>query len=120
MIVSRFFNELELLEIRLNELDPVVDQFVLIEATRTHQKKPKSLIYNENKSRFRKFENKINHIILDKYPTVFTKLRPVKNWHYEKHQREMLKLGLKDLQDNDGVIVSDLDEIPSAEAIRKS
>ena len=44
-----FFNELELLEIRLNELDPVVDQFVLIEATRTHQKKPKSLIYNENK-----------------------------------------------------------------------
>lgn len=114
-----FFNELELLEIRLNELDAVVDQFVLIEATRTHQKKPKSLVYNENKERFKRFHSKINHIILDKYPTFFTKFRPVKNWHYEKHQREMLKLGLNELQDNDRVIISDLDEIPSADAVSR-
>ncbi|MBO9668238.1 MAG: N-acetylglucosaminyltransferase, partial [Bdellovibrio sp.] len=30
-----FFNELDLLEIRLNELDSVVDHFVLMEATKT-------------------------------------------------------------------------------------
>ena len=40
-----FFNELDLLEIRLNELNPVVDKFVLVEATMTHNgdKKPLSL-----------------------------------------------------------------------------
>ncbi|MBW2533223.1 MAG: glycosyl transferase GT17 family protein, partial [Deltaproteobacteria bacterium] len=30
-----FFNELDLLKIRLEELRPVVDRFVLVEATRT-------------------------------------------------------------------------------------
>ena len=43
-----FYNEFDLLEIRLNELNPVVDKFVLVEATRTHQKKKKLLYYAEN------------------------------------------------------------------------
>ncbi len=34
-----FFNEMDLLEIRLNTLNDVVDRFVLVEATRTFQKK---------------------------------------------------------------------------------
>ncbi len=34
-----FFNELELLEIRLNELSSVVDKLVLVEATKTFQGK---------------------------------------------------------------------------------
>ncbi|TAH23917.1 MAG: hypothetical protein EAZ07_10320, partial [Cytophagales bacterium] len=37
-----FFNELELLEIRLNELNNVVDKFVLVEATRKKKKNPKN------------------------------------------------------------------------------
>ena len=47
-----FFNELELLELRLNELNGVVDKFVLVEATRTFTNKPKPLYYAENKQRF--------------------------------------------------------------------
>lgn len=47
-----FFNELDVLEIRLRELDGVVDRFVLVEATLTHQGKPKPLLYAENKERF--------------------------------------------------------------------
>ncbi len=31
-----FFNELDLLEIRLEVLDPLVDRFVLVEASRDH------------------------------------------------------------------------------------
>ena len=31
-----FFNELDILEIRLNVLAPVVDKFVLVEAVRRH------------------------------------------------------------------------------------
>ena len=60
-----FFNEFELLEIRLNELDSVVDKFVLVEASKTHQGKEKPLFYNENKDRFKKFQDKIIHVIVD-------------------------------------------------------
>ena len=38
-----FFNELDLLEIRLNELDEVVDYFVIVEGESTFQSKPKEL-----------------------------------------------------------------------------
>ena len=38
----KFYNELDLLEIRLNELDPHVDFFVIVEATKTHSGKKKS------------------------------------------------------------------------------
>ena len=50
-----FFNELDLLEIRLNELDLVVDKFVLVEANFTHQGKEKRLLFEENKNRFFKW-----------------------------------------------------------------
>ena len=44
-----FFNELDLLEIRLNILDPIVDKFVLVESTQTFNRQPKPLYYQENK-----------------------------------------------------------------------
>ena len=60
-----FFNELDLLEIRLNELHDVVDMFVLIEAERTHANTKKPLYYLENKERFSKFASKIQHVVID-------------------------------------------------------
>ena len=45
-----FFNELELLEIRLNTLAPYVDYFVITEADVTFSGKPKPLYYQQNKS----------------------------------------------------------------------
>ena len=38
-----FFNELDLLEIRLNVLKDVVDKFMLVEATKTHMGEPSKL-----------------------------------------------------------------------------
>ena len=40
-----FFNELELLDLRLHELDAVVDRFVLVEGVRTLSGKPKPLYF---------------------------------------------------------------------------
>jgi len=54
-----FFDELDLLEIRLNELDLYVGQFVLVEADETYQEAEKSLYYQENRKRFEKFVHKI-------------------------------------------------------------
>ncbi len=115
-----FFNELELLEIRLHELDGVVDKFVIVEATRTFTKKKKKLYFEENKARFKDFEHKIIHIIVDKYPTFFKKFRPVKTWDYEHHQREAILQGLKDCKPEDWVIISDIDEIPKAEQLKNA
>lgn len=46
-----FFNELNLLEIRLNILNDVVDKFVLVEATKTFSGKDKPLYYEQNKKK---------------------------------------------------------------------
>ena len=46
-----FFNELDLLEIRLRLLDDIVDKVVLVESTRTFSLNKKKLYYNENKEK---------------------------------------------------------------------
>jgi beta-1,4-mannosyl-glycoprotein beta-1,4-N-acetylglucosaminyltransferase len=114
-----FFNELELLEIRLHELAEVVDKFVLVEATRTFQKKPKPLYFEENKQRFALFLDKIIHIKVDKYPTFFSQLKPVKTWHYENSQREWILKALVNCKPDDQIIISDIDEIPKAEKVKE-
>ena len=58
-----FFNELEILEIRMDVMSDYVDYFVLVEDAYTHSGKPKRLIFNENKSRFD--TSKLIHIIVD-------------------------------------------------------
>lgn len=63
--IFNFFNELDLLEIRLNILNDYVDYFVIVESTLTHQGKPKELLYLKNKDRFKKFEGKIIHCVIE-------------------------------------------------------
>ncbi|MEN9913146.1 MAG: hypothetical protein RLY66_554 [Candidatus Parcubacteria bacterium] len=64
--IFTFFNELDLLEMRLNILDPFVDHFVIVEATETFSGKPKPLYFADNKDRFKKWEHKIiHHVIRD-------------------------------------------------------
>jgi len=109
-----FFNEFELLELRLRELWDVVDHFVLVEGTRTFQKKEKPLLFEQNKERFAKYSSKIIHIVVDKYPTFWPRFRPVTFWHYDNHQKEGALQGLRDAAPDDVVIFSDLDEIPLA------
>jgi beta-1,4-mannosyl-glycoprotein beta-1,4-N-acetylglucosaminyltransferase len=114
-----FFNELDLLELRLNELSPVVDKFVIVEATRTFQKTAKLLYYEENKTRYSDFHHKIIHIIVDEYPNFFTKFRIPNAWDYDNHQKEQIIRGLKDCDPDDIIIISDLDEIPNPDKIKE-
>jgi beta-1,4-mannosyl-glycoprotein beta-1,4-N-acetylglucosaminyltransferase len=112
-----FFNEMDLLELRLRDLWDVVDHFVIVEATRTFQKKEKPLYFAQNRERYKEFESKIIHVVVDKYPTFWTKFRPVTTWHYDNHQKEGILQGLKNAGPEDLVIVSDLDELPLPEKI---
>lgn len=133
-----FFNELDLLEIRLNILNNYVDYFVIIEATKTFTGKDKELFFEENKDRFKKFSDKIIHFVVDDMPENKTELKDaLKNknlsdlqkqiitdtcssdnipadqdyWLREFYQKECMKKPLQNLNDNDFCFISDLDEI---------
>lgn len=52
-------NELDLLEVRLNELDSVVDNFLIVESNASFTGLPKETFFAKNRARFAKFEHKI-------------------------------------------------------------
>ncbi len=118
-----FYDEKLLLEIRLNILNKFVDKFVISEAKYLHNGKPKKLNFNIND--FSEFRNKIEYIIVEnqpggiKYSDSKNNSENIENnkilnsLKRENYQREMLANGLNDLNDDDVVIISDVDEIPN-------
>ena len=108
-----FYNELELLDIRLNTLNDVVDKFVLVEATVTHTNKPKILFYEKNKARFKKFHNKIIHVIVKDTPNVSLP------WIIERFQFEAAVRGLKNCKPADIILHGPVDEIPNPKKIKE-
>lgn len=111
--VFPFFNELDILEIRLNILDPYVDCFILSEATKTFSGIEKPLYYQENKKRFKKFNHKIIHNIVE--DTTSLDLHPYQRDVFQKDN--IKKVILENVSDEDVIIWSDVDEVPNPEAI---
>ena len=108
----QFFNELDMLKIRLNVMSPIVDKFVISEATETFSGLKKPLYYEENKEMFAEFADKIIHVVVDDTPEGYTHDR-------DTFQKNAVTRGLKDCTDEDIVIFSDLDEIPNPEKIKE-
>ena len=109
-----FFNELETLEIRLNELYDTVDYFVLSEATKTHSGQDKPLYYADNISRFEKFKDKILHVVVNDMPSGDD------HWARERYQRDKIAEALiGKAHKTDLMIISDADEVPKASAIKE-
>ncbi|KAJ6576846.1 glycosyltransferase family 17 protein [Mycena sp. CBHHK59/15] len=111
--------ELDLLEIRMNELDPVVDRFFIIESNATFTGLPKETSFAANRQRFKKFEKKVSYRFIPGYPlqsgqSAFdverdTRAQMTKLLH--AHMTEFIP----DTQSL--VIMADIDEIPSAHTI---
>lgn len=108
----QFFNELDLLKLRLQVMDPIVDKFLISEATETFSGMPKPLYYEENKEMFKEFEHKIIHVVERNTPPGTTHER-------DYYQKNSMIRGLKDAKDDDIIIFSDLDEIPNPEKIKE-
>ena len=122
-----FHSELELLELRLHELAPVVDFFVLVESTRTFTGQSKPLYYErwKREPRFARFRAQIIHIVMGE-----RELAPIsqrvergqpQDGRYdamgrEKAQRRFIMRGLVRkgifLARGDVVLLSDVDELP--------
>lgn len=130
-----FYNELDLLELRMNILGDVVDHFVINEATITFTGKKKPLYFAENKERFKKWEDKIIHHVLDDNNETLEKYwegvpyhrsmmedniyqLPI---HYQRacfHKDSAIYALLEHAQDDDIILTSDADEIANPEAIK--
>ena len=137
-----FFNEIELLELRLNTLDELVDYFVITEARVTFSGRPKPLYYYENKEKFGKFAHKIIHNVIENTPNDFTNFSVPNAYHTDRHfsyphksngvpvsqlsldfqrevfQRDSIINGLINVaENNDLIMVSDIDEIPDPRSV---
>lgn len=109
----QFFNELDILKLRMNVLKDVVDYFVISESTVTFSGDPKPLYYNENKEMFKEFEHKIIHNIVDDTPM------DCNAFMRDHHQKCAVARGLKDCKPDDIVIFSDVDEIPNPDTLKE-
>ena len=109
-----FFNEIDILKLRLNVLDPYVDKFVIEEATTTFSGEKKGLCFEKNKHLFEKFLDKIVYIVVDED-------RDFKITHERDYfQKNHLSEGLKKVgaSDSDVIIFGDCDEIPNPDALK--
>lgn len=110
--------ELDMLECALFENYDRVHRFIVVEATRTHQDgRLKPLYYDDNKSRFEQYSDKIIHVVCDYLPSYDEVADP---WVRERLQRDAGLLAYMPQADPDDIIiVSDLDEIPSTAAFEQ-
>lgn len=120
-----FYNEIDLLNYRLNLLYDVVDYFVIVEATLTFSGKPKRLFFEENKESFSKFSDKIIHVVVTNLRKDVDTTTNTEAFQNEYLQRNSIDTGIKiieerlaskdpqqKLEDTDLIIISDVDEIP--------
>src|SRR5690349_10496659 len=106
-----FFNEIELLKMRLGELNEVVDYFVLVESSETQRGDLKPFYFYENRHLFEQYLNKIIYVRVDEsHPEMSL-------WERENYQRNCIARGLQQCTSSDLTIISDLDEIPRMELI---
>jgi len=106
----QFFNEEEVLDIRLNTLSRFVDYFIITESIYDHQGNIRELTFNKKK--FEKFNNKINYIVVKDIPNNIIKKHQGGHSLIEQYQRNSIMKGLEKSNREDLIIISDVDEIP--------
>jgi beta-1,4-mannosyl-glycoprotein beta-1,4-N-acetylglucosaminyltransferase len=117
-----YFDEELVVNVRLHTLNEFVDYFVIVESRFTHKGDPRELKFDHKK--FQKFKDKIIYIIDEEvYPqTHEIKTEDSKNdksiklifnaAYRENGQRNLIAKGLKEANDEDLILISDVDEIP--------
>ena len=114
-----FFNELDLLEIRLKYLYDTLDYFVIVEADQTFSGENKSYVLEEHWERFRPYHPKMVYVQLKMKS--FEAKRKVA-WKREEYQRNGIRKGIErlELNKNDLILIGDIDEIPNKEVLKQS
>ncbi|KAJ7209696.1 glycosyltransferase family 17 protein [Mycena pura] len=112
--------ELDLLEIRMNELDTVVDRFFIIESNATFTGLPKEPEFLRHRARFAKFENKITHLLVPGFLLAPGQSAFDQENNMRMQMTELLKshIAASGLDTQWLIIMSDVDEIPSANTVQ--
>ena len=125
-----YFDEEQVLDLRLNVLNEFVDQFVIVESTYNHKGIKRKLLFDQSK--FKKFKNKIIYLVYDKIPENIeiisdNESESEKNRKYimnavyrENSQRNFITKGLQKADENDLILISDVDEIPKLSSLNLS
>ncbi len=111
----QYFNESHIADLRFHILDKYVDFFVIVESTVNHQGKAKELSFDIKN--YSKFKDKIIYIVVDDTPESIKLPHEGGESLVEQHQRNSILRGLKNCDDNDLVILSDVDEIPDLDKL---
>jgi beta-1,4-mannosyl-glycoprotein beta-1,4-N-acetylglucosaminyltransferase len=137
-----FFNELDILDLRLNTLNDVVDYFVIVESNVTHSGSNKPYYFWDNQHIFEKFLHKIINFHVEDTPNDFINLPlsddVVVNEIYsfianqtnrfdrnnqpdygrDFFQKESVRRPLQNCSDSDIIMISDADEIPNPKLLK--
>lgn len=120
--------EADILEMRLNILDPYVDYFVLGEAAITFSSMAKPLYFELQKERFKKFLPKIRYQVVENYYSapllrIMAQQMDFNTTSYPFlmafYQKEYLQAGLEDAQPTDTVYYGDVDEIWTPQQVQE-
>ena len=117
-----YYDEEMILDIRLNIMDKYVSHFIICEANFNHNGTKRELQFNINN--FKNFKEKIIYIPLKYQPKNLRRIDKLDSQHLmnskildnallrENFQRNYLLTKIKDFDENDLIIISDVDEIP--------
>lgn len=106
-----YFNEFELLQLRLQTLWDKVHSFIIVESDFTQSGLFKGR--NLTSELLHPYREKVRYIHVTECPGGKCDF-----WLNENYQRDQIVLGLTDIMDEDWIMVSDLDEIPDPNAIQ--
>lgn len=118
-----FTDELDMLELRLHELDSVVDKFVIVEALEAHgssSRRPEPSLQNKwDLPWLKPFARKISYEVLTQLKPEYTDGQS--GWARENAHRNRLMQPVLQISKspNDIIMVSDVDEIPRVAAVRR-
>ena len=117
-----YYDEDLIIDLRFNILNKYITEFIIVESKFTHSGEKRELLFDINK--YSMFKKKINYIVLENEPenleTIYDKDTPdKKNSKYimnalkrENFQRNAITKGLKEINPDDLILISDVDEIP--------
>lgn len=107
-----YSGESDLFAARVNLLDSIVDFFVVVQGTHSHAGAPRRVATQEDLRQMLPNPGKLRYVLDAEVPDQDA-------WVNERRQRNKIALGLFDAAADDLILVSDVDEIPNPNAVRR-
>lgn len=111
--VFSFFNELDVLELRLRVLNDIVDRFVVVQGLETHAGDEKPMYFAPDDPRWAPWAARLSTLTVPRIPDAANR------WVREREMRHVKTRALEEAGARDLVILSCVDEIPDPRALRE-